>query len=141
METIMAQYHYRGSVIETPWSSHVVVVEVLFTVKTSRWIFHGVRAVNAERQNWDWPDPENLLWLVENGHGLGLWEECRQRPHISDGQGTDEIESIIGHYQSATGNIYAGVKWQGYECPTWELDDKIQALQAEATDPCDRFVL
>jgi hypothetical protein len=106
----MAQYHYRGSVIETPWSSRIIVVEVLFTVRTSKWTFHGIRAVNAERCAWDWPELENLLWVFDDGHGLRLWEECRQRPHTSDGQSTHEIESIIGYYQSATGNIYTGVK-------------------------------
>ncbi|KAI9155793.1 hypothetical protein HJFPF1_08382 [Paramyrothecium foliicola] len=140
METIIAQYHYRGSVIETPWSSQIIVVEVLFTVRTSKWTFHGIRAVNAERRAWDWPELENLLWVFDDGHGLRLWEEFHQRPHTSDGRSTHEIESIIGYYQSATGNIYTGVKWHDYDCPTWEFDDEIQNIQMDGMDPRERFV-
>ncbi|KAI9146679.1 hypothetical protein HJFPF1_13584 [Paramyrothecium foliicola] len=134
METIMAQYHYRGSVIETPWSSHIVVVDVLFTIKTSKWTFHGVRAANTKRRAWDWPELEHLLWVFDDGRGLRLWEDCHQRPYTSDGQSTHEIESIIGYYQSATGNIYTGVKWRDYDCPTWEFDEEIQDIQMDVID-------
>ena len=46
-------------------------------------------------------------------------------------------KSLIGYYRSVSGNVFVGVKWRGYECPTWELeDDLLQCGDLNDDDMC-----
>jgi hypothetical protein len=122
MEIIAPQYYHRGRNIQTAWSPQVTILEVLLSVKVSHWVFHGVRAETLEPL-WDWPDMESLLWVFDDGTGFKLWQDFQHRPRIVNGEAAFGVESVVGHYQSETGNVYLGVKWWGYDCPTWELED------------------
>ncbi len=124
MELISAQYSHRGRLVKTPWSPQVRILEVLFSVRVSCRVFHGVRA-ETEDMNWDWPDVENLLWVFDGGNGLQLSQVFQHHPHVVDRMINGKIEAIVGDYQSSSGNVYFGVKWEGYDCPTWELEEEI----------------
>ncbi|KAK1656939.1 hypothetical protein BDP55DRAFT_738597 [Colletotrichum godetiae] len=51
--------------------------------------------------------------------------ECAQRPHMIDGHSSYVPESIAGHHEAGNGAVLYGVKWIGYECPTWELESDL----------------
>lgn len=125
VQVIAAQHCYRGRPVHTPWSSTVTITEVLYSVAISRWIFHGVRAVNVDSHVRDWPDVETLLWVFDDGCQLKPWQETRQRPRFTEEESSYEVETSIGSYRSISGNVYVGVKWRGYESPTWELEDDL----------------
>lgn len=55
-----------GTPIRTEWSSRLVVVQVLYTVRGPEFIFHGVRVENLNQQLGDWPHNEGLLWVFED---------------------------------------------------------------------------
>lgn len=129
MELHTPDHSYRGQLVHTPWSIKVAIVEVLISVKIATRTFHGVRAVNTDRESWDWLDVENLLWVYDTGCGLHLWQQIKQRPFVFDESRKYKIEGIVGEYQSAAGNAYVGVKWRGYECPTWELEDDLSTRE------------
>ncbi|KAJ3497419.1 hypothetical protein NLG97_g1924 [Lecanicillium saksenae] len=117
---------YGGRFIKTPWSDQVVVLDVLYSVKASQSVFHGVRAMNTDLR-WDWPDVVHFLWVLEqdNDDDLKLAPEWQQPPRIINGELPCDIEFVIGDYQSAAGNTYLAVKWRGYDCPTWELEEDV----------------
>ena len=124
-----AERAYRGSVIQTAWSSNVAVIQVLYTLRTADWTFHGVRVETLD-QGWEVSsDATKLLWVLEDHQGLRTWQECRQRPFIIDGELEHDIEKIVGHYESQTGSVYYAVKWVDFECPTWELEDDLSSCQ------------
>ncbi|KAJ2973937.1 hypothetical protein NQ176_g6321 [Zarea fungicola] len=116
--------------IQTPWSDQVVVMDVLYSLKGSRTVFHGVRAVNTNLQ-WDWPDIVSLLWVVEQDDdgGLKLAPEWEQPPRISVNKLSCDIELVLGDYQSAAGNTYLAVKWRDHDCPTWEREEDVMAWE------------
>lgn len=124
MEIITPQYHHQGRAVQAAWSPQVIIIEVILSVSVSQWIFHGVRAETCD-QHWDWLDVESLLWVFDDGTGLKLWQDFPHRPRMVNGEAAFGVESIVGHYQSASGNAYVGVKWWGYDCPTWELEDEM----------------
>lgn len=120
MDRVQPKWAYRGSIVRTACSSHVIVTQVLYSFKALDQIFHGVKVV---------PEPghpsyyDGLLWVVDDGEGLLVWQECRQRPRIIDGKFEHEIEEIVGHYESWTGSVYYAIKWMDYKCPTWESEE------------------
>ncbi|KAK4206037.1 hypothetical protein QBC37DRAFT_301603, partial [Rhypophila decipiens] len=67
--------------------------------------------------------------VFDNTYSLRVWQECRQRPFITEGKYGYEVEQISGHYETPTGSVYYGVKWTVYECPTWELEDDLYNSQ------------
>ncbi|KAJ2979271.1 hypothetical protein NQ176_g3357 [Zarea fungicola] len=119
-----------GRSIQTPWSDQVVVMDVLYSLKGSRTVFHGVRAVNTNLQ-WDWPDIVSLLWVVEQDDDttLRLAPEWEQPPRISVDKLSCDIELVLGDYQSAAGNTYLAVKWRDHDCPTWEREEDVMAWE------------
>ncbi|KAJ2978966.1 hypothetical protein NQ176_g3528 [Zarea fungicola] len=121
---------YSGKFIKTPWSDQVVVVEVLYSVKVSQFIFHSVRAVNKDFQ-WDWPDITSLLWVIERDDDgtLKLAPEWVQPPRISGNEPSCDIELVLGDYQPAAGNTYMAVKWRDHDCPTWELKEDLMSWE------------
>lgn len=125
MEILPAQSMYRGRRVETAWSLHVSVLEVLFSVQVCGWVFHGVRTETSDEQ-WDWPDIDSLLWVFDDGTGLRLWQDFQHQPRVADDGASFEVEAILGDYRSPSGNVYLGVKWRGYDCPTWELEEDME---------------
>ena len=127
MEVLAPQRRHRGRHVRTTWSPEVVILEVLLTIRVSSHIFHGVRAETVD-QLWDWVDVESLLWVLDTGTELTLWRDFEARPRISNMDSTHRIEAILGMHESAGSNVYLGVKWRDYGCPTWELEDEIPLL-------------
>lgn len=126
METVTPINFYKGRRIETLWSPSVAVTEVLFSVKVSRQLYHGIRASYVDENFWNFPSEESLLWVFDDGHDLKLCQEMHQQgPRIINDKLQFDIEAIIGTYQSAIGNIFLAVKWQNSDYPTWELEDDI----------------
>ncbi|KAM3547321.1 hypothetical protein ARSEF4850_010094 [Beauveria asiatica] len=119
---------YSGRYIKTPWSDQVVILDVLYSLKVSRSIFHGIRAINTDLQ-WDWPEIVNLLWIVEreDDDDLKLAPEWEQPSRSVDTELPRDIELVIGDHQSAAGNTYLAVKWRNFDCPTWELEKDVMA--------------
>ncbi|CAM1503404.1 Fc.00g081800.m01.CDS01 [Cosmosporella sp. VM-42] len=131
MESETPQHWLRNCTVHTAWSAQVIVEEVLLALKTDDRTFYGVRTTNRDHRPWIWPRPhlDGLLWVVEDGLRLWVWQECRQAPWIGCGEGADGVEQIVGqHRQPDTGLTYVGVKWKGYECPTWELESEVDQL-------------
>ncbi|KAH8655519.1 hypothetical protein BX600DRAFT_385289 [Xylariales sp. PMI_506] len=129
MKPIQPVLAYCGASVQTVWSSHVIIVQVLYSLKARNETFHGVK---VETLNYESGHPlyyDGLLWVVEDGGNLRIWQECRQSPWITDGEVEGEIEEIIGHYESDTGSVYYAIKWMDYECPTWELEEDVLTCQ------------
>lgn len=105
-------------------------MDVLYSLKVSRSVFHGVRAINTDLQ-WDWPEIVNLLWIVEqeNDDDLKLAPEWKQPSRSIDNELPRDIELVIGEHQSAAGNTYLAVKWRNHDCPTWELEEDVIARE------------
>jgi hypothetical protein len=116
-----ANQAYQGSFVQTAWSSKVAILEVLYSFRTSHQTIFGVRAETLDQKS----DHHGLLWVRKDSRGFQLWQECRQRPYIIDGESDYEIEEILGHYETESGTVYYAVKWIDYECPTWELEDDL----------------
>lgn len=88
-------------------------------------VFHGVRTETTD-ERWDWPDVESLLWVFDDGIGLRLWQDFQYQPRVADGGAAFAVETILGDYESLSGNVYLGVKWRGYDCLTWELEEDME---------------
>lgn len=128
---IITDQAYHGSFVRAAWSSKVAILEVLYSLKTSNQIFLGVRGETLDPQS----DHHGLLWVSKDSQGFQVWQECRQRPFIMEGESEYEIEEILGHYETQTGAVYYAVKWFDYECPTWELEDDLWSSRL-ITDYC-----
>ncbi|KAM3518601.1 hypothetical protein MY4038_010057 [Beauveria bassiana] len=78
---------------------------------------------------WDWPEIVSLPWIVEqeNGDDLKLAPEWERPSRGIDNRLPRDVELVIGDHQSAAGNTYLAVKWWGYDCPTWELEEDVMA--------------
>lgn len=124
MMQLQPDWAHRGSFVQTAWSSSVVILQVLYTIKTPDRIFHGAIVENLDQASGT-SATDNLLWVVDDSYGLRMWQECRQRPFITQGEYGYEIEEVFGHYETQTGSVYYAVKWVDYECPTWELEDDL----------------
>ncbi|KAK2038267.1 hypothetical protein LY76DRAFT_515722 [Colletotrichum caudatum] len=115
----------EGTSVKGDWSSHIVVRRVVCTMQSGKRMFFGVLAQNQEPQLWNWPDSDMLLWVFDDGQRVKVWQEGAQRPHIVEGQCGYVLDSVVGHYEATNGAVYYGVKWAGYECPTWELESDL----------------
>lgn len=114
---------YEGSFVRTAWSSRVVILRVLYTITSTNQsiLFHGVKAKTTDRKQ-EASAEDELLWVFKDCSGLRLWQECRQKPFIIDGEVDSDIEEIVGHHEDESGAIHYAVKWLDYECPTWESE-------------------
>lgn len=130
METVHSNLKYQGYGVLTPWSNQVTVVEVIFSINVDTSTFHGVRTKNLDMSR-DWLDSESLLWVVEEGRGLRLWQGFEQSPYLMNGDGQYEIDFVVGGYQSSAGSNYFGVKWLGYPCPTWVSEDELTSHEKQ----------
>jgi hypothetical protein len=111
--------------IHTAWCSNVVVAEVLLSINVSKRSFYGVRALIINEEFLEWLTVENLLWVFEDGGKLKVGQDYQSRPRINEAEANFGVEGIIGQYFSSAGNAFVGVKWEGYQCPTWELEDEV----------------
>ncbi|KAH6881096.1 hypothetical protein B0T10DRAFT_381786, partial [Thelonectria olida] len=68
------------------------------------------------------PPSDCLLWVVDDGHGLRAWQECRQLPYIGDEELEPRIREVIGCHECEDGTLYLAARWEDYEGPTWELE-------------------
>ncbi|KAK4206201.1 hypothetical protein QBC37DRAFT_301271 [Rhypophila decipiens] len=127
MMQLQPDWARRGSLVQTAWSSNVVILQVLYTVTTLDRKFHGVIVENPVQARGA-SATDDLLWVFDDSCGLRVWQECRQRPFITEGE-YGEIEQVFGHYENPTGSVYYAVKWTDYECPTWELEDDLYDSQ------------
>lgn len=130
MEIIPPNLKHQGCDVLTPWSNQVTVVEVLYSINVDNSTFHGVRTKNQD-MSWDWLDPESLLWVVEKGRELRLWQGFEQSPYAMNREVRYEIDVVVGGYQSSAGYNYFGVKWRGYPCPTWVSEDELMSHENE----------
>ena len=119
----------KGLGIRTHWSLNLVVVQVLYTLQTPNAVFHGVLAENKERLLEDGPNVD-LLWVCERDGSVAVWLESQQRPAIKEGKSDHNMDAVIGHYDTRSGFLYYSVKWIGYECPTWESEQDLDAYAA-----------
>ncbi|KAF4964718.1 hypothetical protein FSARC_7379 [Fusarium sarcochroum] len=129
----------QNRTVKTAWSPDIVVTDVLLTFQTGSQVFYGVKTINTERSCWVWPDTDGLLWVIDGGDQLRTWQEDRQGPYIPYGRPAYEIEHVIGYYHSETGNTYAGIKWKGYTCPTWEAEAEVDRLLFSDTMAIEGF--
>lgn len=116
--------NYIGSLVRTPWSSQVVVKETLLSVEIRDQTFHGVRTETHDCLGLDWPNTTALLWVFDDGEGLRLWEQPRQRPLYNKNEDLPVIQSILCFYETG-GRAYLGIKWEEYDSPTWELETSL----------------
>ncbi|OHE90472.1 hypothetical protein CORC01_14238 [Colletotrichum orchidophilum] len=114
-----------GTLVKGDWSPCITVRRVICTLQSGDRVFFGVLAENQESQLWSWPESDLLLWVFDDGQCVRVWQECAQRPHIVEGQSSHVLESIAGHHEATNGTVLYGVKWAGYECPTWELESDL----------------
>lgn len=110
-----------GAKIATPWSSNVILLEILLIHHNVVGTFYGIRSETRDRQGWPLVS-KNPLWVYDDNKTLRIWQEIRQCPRTQD---LDKIETIIGHFESDAGDIYYAVKWSEYACPTWELEEDL----------------
>lgn len=127
---------WRGSQVDTLWSSNVVVERVLCIFQTATVVFYGVEVENQDFNLRDYPRKTELLWVFADGNKINVWMESRQRPQIVGGELQEKVEHIVGHFQDESGEIYYAVKWAGYECPTWELESDLHTCSDITTRYC-----
>ena len=120
---------WKGSGIQSNWSLDLIVARVLYTLQTPKAVFHGVLAENQDRWLVGGPD-ESLLWVYERDGSVAVWQEDQQRPAIREGKSDHNMDAVIGHYDTRSGFLYYSVKWIGYECPTWESEQDLDAYAA-----------
>ncbi|KAL0929615.1 uncharacterized protein CTRU02_215514 [Colletotrichum truncatum] len=116
-----------GALAEAGWSSRILVVDVVCVVTGADRTFYGVVTENLDLASWDWPRVDGLQWVFHDGKSIRLWQECVQRPHLINGAWDFDVESIVACYETDSGHLYYGVKWAGYECPTWETENDIRS--------------
>lgn len=122
MRVLTPQRQHRGAIIETQWSADVQVTDVLYSVEIDDHVFHGVKSVNLDI-NWDWHHIENLLWITEEEGVLSPWRGPIPS-HVAYGSKYN-TEYVVGDYVSTVGNVYWAIKWSGFDCPTWVLEDDL----------------
>ncbi|OWT43374.1 hypothetical protein VFPPC_17463 [Pochonia chlamydosporia 170] len=113
----------RGDEIQCPWSSTVLLLDVLYTFRASVGVFYGVLAESQDKYGW----PLGLvgpLWVLSHRSKLRVWHDIQQWPQSTE-QFESDIERVIGHYEAENGDVYYAIQWKGYICPTWELEEKL----------------
>ncbi|EEU38576.1 uncharacterized protein NECHADRAFT_55184 [Fusarium vanettenii 77-13-4] len=118
----------KGEPIQTPWSTHVVVKEILVTTQVGNLTFYGVRAETQDSYPWDWLSTESLLWVFDDGTGPRMWQHPAQPVPYSFQEPENNLERIVGHYESRSGECYVAVKWKNCLSPTWELEENMGCL-------------
>lgn len=112
---------HKGAPVLTPWSQHVTILDILLSMTNSEGIFYGVIAQTCDE--FGWTLHTSLLWIYSSQGQFRLWQDFVQAP-----RGIDEdsvVEKIIGHYEAYLGEVYYAVKWFGYACPTWEIEEDL----------------
>ena len=136
--SFMVCYDYswprKGVLIQTPWSSNVVLQEIIYEVHTYINTFYGVRAETRDSNGWPLKS-DHLLWVYDKEQELHLWQEAIQQPRSVDVD-LDDAVKVIGHYESDTGEVFYALKWSNYSCPTWELEEDLSRHNNIITQYC-----
>ncbi|KAF5661993.1 hypothetical protein FHETE_8184, partial [Fusarium heterosporum] len=112
----------EGLLIDTPWSSNVVIKKVLLEMEHEDRVLYGVLAETDKNKTWDWLDVECLLWIFEDGAGLTMLNYVSRPSPGQDQDPTLQIDDILGHYETCAGQCYLAVKWKNSVFPTWEVE-------------------
>lgn len=97
--------------------------------------FCGVAAKNIDPRCFDWPKTECLLWILNGGDYIKPWEDFQQQPHIGHADLPLRLERVLAHHE-LNGEIYFGVKWEGYTVPAWETERDLDGYAESLTDYC-----
>ncbi|RTE68175.1 hypothetical protein BHE90_017448 [Fusarium euwallaceae] len=124
----------KGVSIETPWSAHVILMEVLVTTEVDGWTFYGVRAETRDGESWDWPSTECLLWVFNDAAGFRMWQDWIQPSRFSLTEPEYKLQTIVGHCELSNGQCYLAVKWKDRVSPTWELEQDMAYFADVVTD-------
>lgn len=125
----------RGTPVQTSWSSDVIVKQVLVTLRSVKRTFYGIIASNLDSGPWDWLPCDQPLWVVDDGSGLRVWQECRQRSCHGDEGEELRAREVVGHYEAGSGNVFLAVLWEDYEGPTWELESQLASPSSPPDTP------
>lgn len=131
----------RGDVIQCPWSSTAFIVDVLYSLQAPVGVFHGVLVQAQDICGWPLGSVRPL-WVLGNGSKLGIWYDIRQWPQAPELLESN-IKRVIGHYEADNGDVYYAIQWEGYICPTWELEETLSDLEAindYRPEPCQKNV-
>ena len=124
---------YRGAKVRTPWSSNVVILDVLFSTTVLDKVFYGVKTETRDAMGVDWPVTQSLLWLFKHNGGLQMWQDFRHQPLIAATETFPVIETVIGCHEM-NGNLHYAIKWRDHLVPTWELEAKLYNYVDTLTD-------
>ncbi|KAL0930294.1 uncharacterized protein CTRU02_212479 [Colletotrichum truncatum] len=130
---------HKGTAVNAAWSPLLDVVEVICTFESDGRVFYGVVTEIPHPFVWDWLDYRQVLWVFDDGDCVKVWQECVDRPRLSNPAWTSCLHSIVGCYETDGGYVLYAVKWDGYACPTWEAEEDMSRyvdLLAEHDQTC-----
>ncbi len=135
MHSLRSKELLQGSALCVPWSSQTIVTNILCSIIIENQEFHGVSAKNVDPRCMDWPRTECLLWVTSDGDCATRWENIPRQPFYGNVDTPLRIESIFMHYE-LNGELYFGVKWEGYAFPTWEAENDLEDYAHTLTEYC-----
>jgi hypothetical protein len=123
-----------GVKIQTPWSAHVLIKEVLLITQVDGHTFYGVLAETQDDESWDWLSNECLLWVFNDGTKIRIWPYSSQPSPFLLQEPESQLDNIIGHYELDNGQSFLAVKWKDSISPTWELEQDMCSCADAITD-------
>lgn len=111
-----------GAQIQTPWSAHVVIKNIVVTTKVGPLVFYGVYAETLDAMPPEWTRPGCLLWIFNDGTGPQMWQHTAQPSPFNSRDLEKSFHKVLGHYEFDDGDCYIAVIWNGCLAPTWERE-------------------
>lgn len=110
-----------------------VLLKLLIEVRNDIKVAHGPQLPGSEidAKSLDWPDLESTYFrIVSLLSGLVVGDEAKsQQPSDDEGKTWRRILVAIDPYKRAYPAFTDGTKWNGWECPFFELDVLKRAMQ------------
>lgn len=116
--------YYRGAQVSTLWSSKAIVKDIYFNVCIRGRTFYGVRLEVSNDLQLDWPNLTSLVWVLDDGSCLRMWQNFSQPPLFTSNTPLPVIERIVG-YVELNGVIFYAVVWRNYDTPTWQSETEL----------------
>ncbi|TQW01747.1 chromo (CHRromatin organization MOdifier) domain-containing protein [Cordyceps javanica] len=114
-----------GANVDTPWSSHSTVKEVLHSVVIEGKLFRAVRVGTRGDLRFQTRDFETLLWVLDTDDQLSFRADFLHLPPYTHIHPLLEPREIFAHYE-LDDVVYYAVVWRNYPAPTWQVEEDLK---------------